>query len=86
MTGQHLLKRYEERLLEDMSSPQWILAVGDPPPILRLPVEILVHIVNMLTEKEAQERIDLKSVLSLRWYLASSLTNLFVVRTDKSAA
>jgi hypothetical protein len=83
-SGERLLKRYEERLLRDMLSPQWVLAVGDPPPILRVPVEILVHIVNLLTEREAREKVDVRSIGSLRWYF-SFLVDKRYHRTDESA-
>jgi len=58
-------KRYEERLLEDMASPFWQLAVGDAPPILQLPWELLAYIVEILVGDRGGE--NMKAVRSLRW-------------------
>lgn len=61
----HSRKRYEERLLEDMASPSWQLSVGDAPPILRLPWELLADIVEILVGDRGRD--DMKAVRSLRW-------------------
>jgi len=63
--GMQARKRYEERLVEDMASPFWQLSVGDAPPILRLPWELLVYIVEILVGDRAHD--DMKAVRSLRW-------------------
>lgn len=58
-------KRYEERLLDDMASPSWLLSVGDAPPILQLPWELLAYIVEILVGDRAGD--NMKAVRSLRW-------------------
>jgi len=61
-------KRYEETLLEDMVSPFWQLSIGDAPPILRLPWELLAYIAETLVGDRRGD--NMKAVRSLRWYQA----------------
>jgi hypothetical protein len=53
------MKRYEERLVEDMQSPYWKILVGEPPLIYRLlPTELLLLIIQIS---------DVADRRSLRW-------------------
>lgn len=55
-----LMKRYEERLLEDMQSPQWLL-LSTYPLIFSLPNELLILIFECTD--------SLASIKAARWYV-----------------
>ncbi|PVG00801.1 hypothetical protein CPB86DRAFT_871649 [Serendipita vermifera] len=67
------MKRYEERLIEDMQSLRWQVSLAVPPPIYRLPTEILLNVFEYIMQAE-----HLKSVrCTSKRFAALATTFLF---------